>query len=66
MNLAALKKVSFSNTQNPKTVNTLTVQEKHFLLNRDNLTQPTQIQLYKKQKTFSYFFSCISKIHIKF
>ena len=34
-------------------VNTLTVDERHYLLNRDNLTQPIQIQLSKKQKTFS-------------
>ena len=26
-------------------VNTLTVDEKHYLLNRDNLTQPVQMQL---------------------
>ena len=37
-------------------VNTLTVDEHHYLLNRDNLTQPIQIQLSKKQKTFSNFF----------
>ena len=36
-------------------LNTLTVDEKHYLLNRDNLTQPIQIQLYEKQKTFSDF-----------
>ena len=47
-------------------VNTLTVNDKHYLLNRDNLTQPIQMQLYQKQKTFSEFFSCISKIYIKF
>ena len=47
-------------------VNTLTADDKHYLLNRDNLTQPTQMQLYQKQKTFSEFFSCISKIYIKF
>ena len=35
--------------------NTLTVDEKHYLLNRDNLTQPFQMQLYQKQKTFSEF-----------
>ena len=34
-------------------VNTLTVDERHYLLNRDNLTQPIRIQLSKKQKTFS-------------
>ena len=36
-------------------VNTLTVNGKHFLLNRDNLTQPMQMQLSQKQKTFSQF-----------
>ena len=37
-------------------VNTLTVDEKHYLLNRDNLTQPIQMQLSQKQKIFSEFF----------
>ena len=37
-------------------VNTLTVDDKHYMLNRDNLTQPIQIQLSQKQKTFSQFF----------
>ena len=37
-------------------VNTLTVNEKHYLLNRDNLTQPIQIQLCQKEKIFSQFF----------
>ena len=36
--------------------NTLTVDEKHYLLNRDNLTQPIQIQLSQKQKTLPEFF----------
>ena len=36
-------------------VNTLTVNEKHYLVNRDNLTQPIQMQLTEKQKTFSQF-----------
>ena len=31
-------------------VNTLTVDDKHYLLNRDNLTQPIQIKLSQKQK----------------
>ena len=35
---------------------TLTVDEKHYLLNRDNLTQTIQIQLSQKQKTFCQFF----------
>ena len=34
-------------------VNTLTVDDKHYLLNRDNLTKTIQMQLSKKQKTFS-------------
>ena len=37
-------------------VNTLTVDDKHYLLNRDNLTQPIQMQVSQKQKTFSQFF----------
>ena len=37
-------------------LNTLTVDEKHYLLNRDNLTPPIQIQLSQKQKTFSDVF----------
>ena len=36
-------------------VNTLTVNDKDYLLNRDNLTHPIQIQLSQKQKTFSEF-----------
>ena len=48
-------------------VNTLIADEKHYLLNRDNLTQPIQIQLSQKQKTFSGFFFAISKsiLHFK-
>ena len=34
----------------------LTADDKHYLLNRDNLTQPIQMQLSQKQKTFSEFF----------
>ena len=37
-------------------VNALTTGDKHYLLNRDNLTQPIQMQLSQKQKTFSQFF----------
>ena len=37
-------------------VNTLTVNDRHYLLNRDNLTEPIQIQLSQKQKNFSEFF----------
>ena len=37
-------------------VNTLTVDEKRYLLNRDNLTEPIEMQLSEKQKNFSEFF----------
>ena len=37
-------------------VNTLTVNDKDYLLNRENLTQPVQMQLSPKIKTFSEFF----------
>ena len=47
-------------------VNTLTVDEKHNLLNRDNLTQPIQIQLSQKQKTFSEFFFAFLKSILNF
>ena len=50
--VVAFEKVYLSDTQNPKTVNTLIVDDKHYLLNRDNLTQPIQMQLYQKQKHF--------------
>ena len=36
-------------------VNTLTVDEKHYLVNRDNLTEPIQVELSQKQKNFSEF-----------
>ena len=35
---------------------TLSADGKYSLLNRDNLTQPIQMQLSRKQKTFSQFF----------
>ena len=36
-------------------VNTLAVNDKHYRLNRDNLTRPIHIQLSQKQKFFSEF-----------
>ena len=39
----------------------MTVDDKHYMLNRDNLTQPIQIQLSQKQKTFSQFFYAFLK-----
>ena len=46
-------------------VNTLTVDDTHYLVKRDNLTRPIQIQLSEKQKTFTQFFFCIFKIYIR-
>ena len=44
-------------------VNSLTVDEKHYLLTRDNLMQPIQIELYQKQKTFfEIFFALLTSI----
>ena len=45
-------------------VNTLTEDDKYCLLYRDNLSQPIQILLSQKQKTFSQFFSAF--FYIKF
>ena len=46
--------------------NTLSADGKYSLLNRDNLTQPSQIQLSQKQKTFSEFFSAFLKSSLNF
>ena len=43
--------------------NTLTVTEKYYPFNRDNLTQRIQIQLSQKQKTcFEFFFTFLKSI----
>ena len=47
-------------------LNTLTEDDKYSLLYRDNLTQPIQIQLSQKQKTFSQFFSAYLKSTLNF
>ena len=47
-------------------VNTLTVDEKHHLLNRGNLTEPIQIQLSQKQKFSSLFFFAFLKVILNF
>ena len=47
-------------------VNTLRVNDKDYLLNRDNLTQPIQIQLSQKQKNFSEFFFAFLKSILNF
>ena len=36
--------------------NELRVNDRHYLLNRDNVTQPLQMQLSEKKETFSQFF----------
>ena len=46
--------------------NTLTVNDKHYLLNRENLPQPIQMQLSEKQKTFSEFFFAFLKSILNF
>ena len=46
--------------------NTLSADGKYSLLNRDNLTQPIQIQLSRKQKTFSEFFAPFLKFSWNF
>ena len=40
--------------------------DKHYLLNRDNLAQPIQMQLSQKQKTFSEFYIGFSKSILNF
>ena len=47
-------------------VNTLTDDGKYSLVYRDNLTQPIQILLSQKQKTFSQFFSAVLKSTLNF
>ena len=42
-------------------VNILTVDDKHYLLNTDNLTEPIHMQLSKKQKNFSRIFFAFLK-----
>ena len=47
-------------------VNTLTADDKDSFLNRDNLTQPIQMQLSQKQKNFSQFFFAVLKSKLYF
>ena len=46
--------------------NSLSADDKYLLLNRDNLTQPIQIQVSGKQKTFSWFFFPFLKSSLNF
>ena len=47
-------------------VNTLTDDDKYFFLSSENLTQPIQILLSQKRKTFSHFFSQFLKSTLNF
>ena len=47
-------------------VNTLTGNDKHYLLNRDSLTQKIEMQLSEKQKTFSRIFFAVLKSILNF
>ena len=47
-------------------VNTLTADDKHYLLNRDILAQRSQMQLSQKQKTFSELFFSFLKSKFNF
>ena len=47
-------------------VNTFSADDKHYLLNRDNLAQRIQMQLSQKQKTFSEFFFAFLKSILNF
>ena len=47
-------------------VNRLTADDKYSLLNRDNITQPIQMQLSQKRKTFSWFFSSFLNSSLNF
>ena len=47
-------------------VDTLAVNDKHYLLKRDNLSQPIQMQLCQKQRNFSEFFFAFLKSILNF
>ena len=47
-------------------VKTFTTDDKYSPLNRDNLTEPIQMQLYHKGKTVSQFFPAVFKCRLIF
>ena len=47
-------------------VHPMTVLDKHYLLNRDKLTRPIQVQLSQKQKAFSDFLFAFLKSLLNF
>ena len=44
----------------------MTADDKYFLLNKENLTQPIQILLSQKEKTFSHSFFAFHKSALNF
>ena len=46
--------------------NTLSADGKYSLFNRDNLTQPIQMEVSRKEKNFSDFFTAILKPNLNF
>ena len=62
-----LQKVSVSDMENLKTFpKTLSADGKYSLLNRDILSQPIQMQLSRKEKTFSQLFYAFLKSSLNF
>ena len=47
-------------------LNLFSADDKSSLLNRDNLRQPIQIQLFEKQQTFSEFVAAFLKSRLSF
>ena len=47
-------------------INTLSADGEYYLFNRDNLTEPIHMQVYRKQKTFSRFFFAFLKSNLNF
>ena len=67
MKVRKLEKVSLGDIKILRTVSkTLTVGHKYFFVKRDKLTQPIQIQLSQKQKSFSEFFHAFAKSRLNF
>ena len=62
-----LEKISLSDMRNPRIVfTTMTVDKKYSLLNRDNLAQPIQMQLSRKEKKFCQLCSTFCKYRLNF
>ena len=68
LKIIELEKVSFGDMKKPYNfvLNTLSADDKYSLLNRDNLTQPMQIQLSQTQKAFCECFLVFSKCTLTF